>query len=268
MPQPPIMSPFDPLTQLMMMGVSSDDPRVMDAIANHLAAQGYSAPLGPQQATATATTPGGEAGAGAGSTTITPPGQTVAQLTPQMRTPGDAGAGLASAPLPTGDPTATPPNTTGIVGSDGQSVQPPMPINYSASMRSQTDSPQPSPKDQTAHAGVDTSGTSQVGATDGVGPLPPGMSQSDVTDVSPDTQVAPFTGADTTAGKIGAGLTTFGKSLGALTPPQNQDLRMANAPLPQHETRFTPQDLLTLIQTLGQAGSKTQPQSLGALIGR
>lgn len=261
MPQPPIMSPFDPLTQLMMMGVSSDDPKVMDAIANHLAAQGYSAPLGPsqaQQATASATTPGGEAGAGAGSTMITPP----------TRTPGDAGAGVDSTPLPTGDPTAAPPNTTGVVGSDGQSVQPPMPINYSASMRSQTDSPQPSPKDQTAHAGVDTSGTSQVGATDGVGPLPPGMSESDVTDVSPDTQVAPFTGADTTAGKIGAGLTTFGKSLGALAPPQNQDLRMANAPLPQHESRFTPQDLLTLIQQLGQAGSKTQPQSLGALIGR
>lgn len=251
--------PTDPLMMLMMTGAGGD-PQLQDQVAHYLATM-YQPPAIPAHADPSQQTSGA-------SVTPSPPGQTVAQLTPQMRTPGDTGAGLASAPLPTGDPTATPPNTTGVVGSDGQSVQPPTPINYSASMRSQTDSPQPSPKDQTAHAGVDTSGTSQVGATDGVGPLPPGMSQSDVTDVSPDTQVAPFTAADTTEGKIGAGLSAMSKSLGALAPPQSQDWRMANAPLPSHESRFTPQDLLAMIQQLGQAGSKTQPQSLGALIGR
>lgn len=255
--------PTDPLMMLMMTGGMTNDPQLQDQVAHYLATQ-YQPPAIPAHADPSQQTSGA-------SITPPPPGQTVAQLTPQMRTPGDTGAGLASAPLPTGDPTAKAPSTAGVQGSDGQSIQPgPQAPSLAPTLRPET--PQPSPKDQTAHAGVDTSGTSQVGATDGVGPLPPGMSQSDVTDVSPDTQVAPFTAADTTAGqdltKAGTAFSDLGKALGALQPPQSQDIRMANAPLPAHESRFTPQDLLAMIQQLGQAGSKTQPQSLGALIGR
>lgn len=249
----PLFTPFDPATLLMMMGANSQDPTLQNNIASHLAAIGKKPPAtDPTQHDPGTRPPQG--------TLIAPGGQTTAS-TPTVRPPGEA---MASSALASGETDRKPPNTTGIRGSDGQSIQPPDAMTYSASQRSTSDTRgQPSPKDQTAHAGeeTNTSQTGDVGTDADIAQM--------VADVTPQgTQVAPFTSADTTMGKIGTGLTTAFKGMGALAPPQNQDIRMANAPLPAHESRFTPQDLLQMISILGQSGSKTQPSSLGALIGR
>lgn len=248
----PLFTPFDPATMLAMMAANSQDPTLQNNVASHLAAIGKKPPAAdPTQAPDTTRPPQG---------TIIAPGQTTASM-PTTRPPGEA---MASSALASGEPDRKPPESSGIRGSDGQSVQPAAPTTYSASQRSTADTRgQPSPKDQTAHAGeeTNTSQTGDVGTDADIAQM--------VADVTPaGTQVAPFTGADTTMGKIGTGLTTAFKGMGALAPPANQDIRMANAPLPAHESRFTPQDLLQMISILGQSGSKSQPQSLGALIGR
>lgn len=246
----------DPYTMLMMLGGTSQDPQMQEQIAHYLALHGQHPPAtaqATQQQQAQqqpATQPPG--------TTITPPGQTVPQQTPQMRTPGDAGA--KASPLATGVAGVRIPNSSAITGADAGSNQPTQPLSFAGSQPYNfTNYPYAgaSPKDTSIDAQGVEGGTSQVGAADTGNEL----SKSDATDTSADSPKAKQPDLATRIAKGMAGL-------GAVQPPASQDWRMANAPLPSHESRFTPQDLLQMISILGQSGAKTQPQSLGALIGR
>jgi hypothetical protein len=226
-----------PLAWLLALAPHNPD------VAAHLLAHVGKAPRGAGQ------TPRTQEDTGA-----TPQGTTVSPSRPTFA-PGQIRQG------PTGELGGTFPSSTGITGSDGQSVAP-APTSYSGSqpptpmLRPDT----PSVKDtSTTGAGVEGGGTpmgvSHPSAADTMSPLP----GSPLVDPS---------GAGDTADRIKKIGDTLQSAFGSIKMPQDKWTPMPQPALPQSTHRFSPADLLDLVSKLSTPAAATQASSLGALIGR
>jgi hypothetical protein len=182
----------------------------------------------------------------------TPQGTTVAPARPTFA-PGQIRQG------PTGELGGPFPSSTGITGSDGQSIAP-APTSFSGSqpplpmLKPDT----PSVKDtSTTGAGVEGGGApmgvAHPSATETMTPLPG----------SPEVQSDPS--ATDQMKKIGDVLQS---AFGSIKMPQDKWTPMPQPQLPQTTHRFSPTDLLSLVGQLSTPAQKQAVSSLGALIGR